>query len=227
MPGVDLEAEVLPSFPDTPSEGGDRLIIKSGHQSSLPLPLPGRALPGKKDIKVQSGHYEIKLASLPVSAPPPQPTPLLDATQLSATNPTSFICASCSLPLIHSSRISRYRDLPSEHWQELVDAWMCHSDQKLHEHVAKNGKGFWPEIGQALVGGSYILFDESAVSRTNLHSTAASKVRAISILHRTIKKTGVGCPTNDRIDVLLTIVTCPLFGATSTSVFLDGRRFFS
>ncbi|KAF9038366.1 hypothetical protein BDZ89DRAFT_1061342 [Hymenopellis radicata] len=164
MPGVDLEAEVLPSFPDTPSEGGDRLIIKSGHQSSLPLPLPGRVLPGKKDIKVQSGHYEIKLTSIPVSAPPPQPAPLLDATQLSATNPTSFICASCSLPVIHSSRISRYRDLPSEHWQELVDAWMCHSDQKLHEHV-----------GQALVGGSYILFDESAVSKTNIHSTATSK----------------------------------------------------
>ncbi|KAK0480735.1 HECT-like ubiquitin-conjugating enzyme-binding-domain-containing protein [Armillaria novae-zelandiae] len=175
VPGVDIEAEVLPSLPERHLGGGDHLIVKSGPYTSLPLKLPGLVLPGKKEIKVQSGHYEIKLATLTAYTPSPQPTPLLDASQLTTSSPTSFICASCSLPLIQSSRITQYRDLPSEHWQELVDAWMCHSDQKLHEQIAKNGRGFWPEAGQALVGGSYILFEESAMSKTNIYPADAAK----------------------------------------------------
>ncbi|KAF9530284.1 HECT-like ubiquitin-conjugating enzyme-binding-domain-containing protein [Crepidotus variabilis] len=127
--------------------------------------------------------------SSPSHAHPQQPeagsSPLLDATQLLALKPTSFICASCSLPLIFSSKVDVYRDLPSEHWEELVEAWMCHADQKLSDQVKKfTGKGsvggsnsakapserrgFWPEKGQALVGGSYVLFEESAMNRGNL-----------------------------------------------------------
>jgi len=52
---------------------------------------------------------------------------------------------------------------------------MCHADQKLHSHVAKHGQGFWPEAGQALVGGSYILFEESSVVKTHLCSAEDSK----------------------------------------------------
>ncbi|KAG7448532.1 uncharacterized protein BT62DRAFT_964947 [Guyanagaster necrorhizus] len=183
VPGVDIEAEVL-SLPDKHLGGSDHLVVKSGPHTSLPLKLPGLVLPGKKEIKVQSGHYEIKLATLPAFTPSPQSTPLLDASELSTSSPTSFICASCSLPLIQSSRIIQYRDLPSEHWQELVDAWMCHSDQKLHEQIAKNGRGFWPESGQALVGGSYILFEESAMSKTNLYAADTAKIADVRLLQR-------------------------------------------
>jgi len=65
---------------------------------------------------------------------------------------------------------------PSEHWQELIDAWMCHPDQKLHEHVVKHGKmGFWPQPDQALVGGSYILFEAACISKANLYVVEATK----------------------------------------------------
>ncbi|KAJ3932902.1 MAG: HECT-like ubiquitin-conjugating enzyme-binding-domain-containing protein [Lentinula lateritia] len=168
QPGVDLEAEVVPSFSNNKSEEGDRLIIKSGSKSSLPLLLPARVVPGKQEIKVQSDHFEIKLAALNSSPSSSEPGPLLDATQLSNSNPTSFICSMCSLQLIQSSS-TRYLDLPSEHWEELVDAWMCHSSQTLNESVVKNGRGFWPSTDQALVGGSYILFEDSAMVKDNLH----------------------------------------------------------
>ncbi|KAJ3857960.1 HECT-like ubiquitin-conjugating enzyme-binding-domain-containing protein [Lentinula lateritia] len=168
QPGVDLEAEVVPSFSNNQSDDGDRLIIKSGSKSSLPLLLPARVVPGKQEIKVQSDHFEIKLAALTSSPSPSESGPLLDATQLSDCNPTSFICSMCSLQLIQSSTI-RYRDLPSEHWEELVDAWMCHSSQTLNESVVKNGRGFWPSTDQALVGGSYILFEDPAMVKDNLH----------------------------------------------------------
>lgn len=54
---------------------------------------------------------------------------------------------------------------------------MCHSDQSLHEQVVKTGKaGFWPSPGQALVGGSYILFDNSAMSTNNLYLAKEASV---------------------------------------------------
>jgi hypothetical protein len=200
-PGVDLEAEVLPAGGDADSAaGGDYLVVKSGPHTSLPLCLPGRTSPGKKQIRVQSGHYEIKLSTLPNNAPSDtNAAPLLDATQLSTVSPTSFICASCSLPLVQSTKILSYKDLPSDHWEELVDAWMCHSDQKLNEHVMKHGKGgFWPAAGQALVGGSYILFEENSMVKNHLCPSDETKVCFISVLlfflscHRANKKTGVG-----------------------------------
>ncbi|RDB27814.1 hypothetical protein Hypma_002288 [Hypsizygus marmoreus] len=179
-PGVDIEAEVLPPFPESHAEGGDRLIISSGPRNSLPLLLPARILPGKQQVRVQSGHFEIKLITVPRQPSPvsthEDPPPLLDAAQLSSANPISFICASCSLHLVQSTRITEYRDLPSEHWQELVDAWMCHTDQKLHEQVLRHGQGgFWPHPGQALVGGSYILFEESSMTHNNLHLSEEPK----------------------------------------------------
>jgi ubiquitin-protein ligase E3 D len=189
-PGGDIDAEVLSTSAD-----GERLVIRNATNVSDPFSLPGRATPGKTEVKVQSGHYEVKLAS-PASSSTivSDPTPLLDASQLSTIKPTSFICASCSLPLVQSSGIQNYRDLPSEHWEELVDAWMCHADQVLHSQVAKHGRGFWPEPGQALVGGSYILFEQSSVVKTHLCPAQQSKVRSSQLFFdsRTIKKTGVG-----------------------------------
>ncbi|KAJ7185451.1 HECT-like ubiquitin-conjugating enzyme-binding-domain-containing protein [Mycena filopes] len=202
-PGVDIEAEVLPSGGDADSNaGGDYLVVKSGPNTSLPLCLPGRTTPGKKPIKVQGSHYELKLTTLPTTASSETySAPLLDATQLATANPTSFICASCSLPLIQSSKVQTYKDLPSDHWEELVDAWMCHTDQKLNERVMKHGKsGFWPEAGQALVGGSYILFAEESMVKHHLSPADSTKVRSISSFllflfpslyhHRANKKTG-------------------------------------
>ncbi|KAF8800567.1 hypothetical protein BYT27DRAFT_7199686 [Phlegmacium glaucopus] len=173
-PGAELQAEVLPLLLDQSSEQGDHLVIKCGPHTSLPLLLPAYTTSGKKEVRAQSTHYEIKLATTGSNSPfsdiNGQPAPLLDATQLSSINPTSFLCSSCTLPLIQSSKVGTYRDLPSEHWEELVEAWMCHGDQKLHDHVTEHGKrGFWPSPGQALVGGSYILFEESAMNRNNFH----------------------------------------------------------
>jgi hypothetical protein len=211
-PGVDIEAQVLPAGGDavdaSSGSGGDYLVVKSGAHTSLPLVLPGRTAPGKQHVRVQGAHYEIKLATLPSAGAAPADTyavPLLDATQLATAAPTSFICASCSLPVVQSAaRVREYRDLPSEHWEELVNAWMCHADQKLNAHVMKHGRGgFWPEEGQALVGGSYILFEEEAMVKHHLCPADETKVRALPAsyfsslssriaLHRANKKTGVG-----------------------------------
>ncbi|TFK48970.1 hypothetical protein OE88DRAFT_1663265 [Heliocybe sulcata] len=168
MPGTHLEAEVLPcaSYDD-----GERLIIISDEGVSPPLALPVRVVTGKKEVRSHGNHFEVKLPTYPRSAGAMsdlESEPLMDARQLLSSNPTSFVCASCSLPLIQATRINDYRDLPSEYWAELVEAWMCHADQKVHDNVAVHGRGIWPKAGQGLVGGSYILFDESNVLTVNL-----------------------------------------------------------
>ncbi|KAJ7659973.1 HECT-like ubiquitin-conjugating enzyme-binding-domain-containing protein [Mycena olivaceomarginata] len=122
---VDIEAEVLPAGGDAAARelgsGGDYLV----------------------HVRVQGAHYELKLAMAGAGAAPADThaAPLLDATQLAHAAPTSFICASCSLPVV--------QDLPSEHWEELVDAWMCHADQKLNPRA-------------------YILFEEEAMVKHHL-----------------------------------------------------------
>lgn len=200
---AEVEAEVVGNA--TRGQETNHLVIQCGIDNSLPLALPAHTLSGKQEMKLQAGHYEIKLMTVPGSTSllKEDTTPSFDATQLATANPTSFICASCSLPLVQSTKIGTYRDLPSEHWEELVEAWMCHTDQKLHEQVVQHGqRGFWPKPGQALVGGSYILFEESSVTRNNLHLAEQSRVCIhstcpfiFSSSPRTTKKTGVG-PTN-------------------------------
>lgn len=176
-PGVNLEASVA-GGPNGISDGVESaLVLRSGSVESLPLALPVRTQPGPQEVRVQGQHYEVKVATLDPQSPRAEPLPLLDAEQLSSCAPTTFICASCSLPLVYGARITRYDDLPSEHWAELVDAWMCHTDQTLNAQIARHAKGFWPQSGQALVGGSYILFDQSAAVSANLRLVEKPKVR--------------------------------------------------
>ena len=61
------------------------------------------------------------------------------------------------MPLVRTGPDAQWDDLPSEHWAELVDAWMCHGDMALNERVARHARGMWPRDGQVLVGGSYVL----------------------------------------------------------------------
>ena len=176
-PGVNLEASIAGDTNDIPDGVESALVLRGGSVESPPLALPARTQPGSQEVRVQGLHYEVKIATLDAHSPrAEEPLPLLDAEQLRSRVPTTFICASCSLPLVHGARITRYDDLPSEHWAELVDAWMCHTDQTLNAQVAQHAKGFWPRSGQALVGGSYILFDKSAAVSANLRSVEKPKV---------------------------------------------------
>jgi hypothetical protein len=179
IPGVNLEVDIHSS-----ADNMERFVVLSGAKVTLPFPLPARVSPGK--VKVQSGHFELKLPTVGTpELPPPSSMEMYDATALSKSTPTAFICSSCSLPLVQSTKVGEYRDLPSEHWQELVDAWMCHSDQKLHKEVMENAKrGFWPKEGEALVGGSYILFEDGSVVKTHIRQLEAREVSIISTFWR-------------------------------------------
>lgn len=177
-------------------DGIQNLLVTCAGMSSPPLVLPGRVIGGPMEVKTLQGHYEIKIPTHPMpSTVDDSPLPaLLDAVHLQNSRPNSFICSSCSLPLVQAAGISMYRDLPSQHWEELVDAWMCHADQKLHHQIGKHSKGLLPSAGQALVGSGYILFTESAVSKGHILLVKSEKVIESfppPPRSRTIKKTGI------------------------------------
>lgn len=198
----EVEAEVVPS---NIVDEHEVLVLRCGPNVSAPLPLPASVALGKADITSIGKHYQVKLRSNPFSSPSSssqsdsQPE-FLDAAHFQNMTPTSFICSSCSLPLAHVAQLS-YRDLPSEHWAELVDAWMCHSDLKLHEHVKNGSKdGFWPGQGQVLVGGSYVLFREDVTVKGNLREAEVPAKVGIHFtslfffFYRANKKAGTGIP---------------------------------
>lgn len=61
----------------------------------------------------------------------------------------------------HHGPIRRVVDLPSEHWQELVDCWMCHEEDFTELREGDLGA----RLGQALVGGTYLLIHAGDVDR--------------------------------------------------------------
>jgi hypothetical protein len=182
-------AEVLPST----SRGthGDCLFLRLAGTPSPPLALPMPVVPGSKTVLSRSGHWEVKASCYQSGVPPKESedVALLPASELTSLSPSSYACSSCSLPLVPVPP-ARYRDLPSEHWEELIDAWICHPEgqtlAKTRMHGSNgNGKGggfgFWPTHDEALVGGSYVLFDAQAVAGGNIKCVGVGDVSAHSI----------------------------------------------
>jgi len=62
---------------------------------------------------------------------------------------------------VQDGPIHRVVDLPSEHWQELVDCWMCHEEDFTELREGDLGA----RLGQALVGGTYLLIHSGNVDQ--------------------------------------------------------------
>ncbi|KAF9233430.1 HECT-like ubiquitin-conjugating enzyme-binding-domain-containing protein [Melanogaster broomeanus] len=192
LPVGTLSAEVLPST----SSGtfGDWLLLRLAGTPSPPLALPVPVVPGVKEILSRSGHWEVKASCSQLGTPPNEieDPPLLTASELTSLSPVSYTCSSCSLPLVPTPP-NQYRDLPSEHWEELVDAWMCHPEGQT---LAKSGMtgggdkgagfGFWPAHNEALVGGSYVLFDGESVAAGNIKDVVSRERGDSTYLQRCI-----------------------------------------
>ncbi|KAF8761369.1 HECT-like Ubiquitin-conjugating enzyme (E2)-binding [Rhizoctonia solani] len=118
-----LEAEV------TSTLGQSSLILRCGTTTLPSLDLPSQVPAGKVDLFAASmgkplGATEYLDLKLPTVAG-------VDGRELEHDIP-AFIGN------------VRYDDLPSEHWVELLDAWMCHPDQQVTAELAKRAEGIWP-----------------------------------------------------------------------------------
>lgn len=66
------------------------------------------------------------------------------------------------------------RPLPSENWEELVDAWMCHGDQRLNTSVTQGRQGVQasrvPENNEVWLGRIVLKISSEHMDRTSVQS---------------------------------------------------------
>ncbi|ODO09423.1 hypothetical protein I350_03023 [Cryptococcus amylolentus CBS 6273] len=137
---------------------------------NFPITLPVPVHTGQSVQVVQQGlSWECKLAAV---ALPPAAQSLTIAHALSAPDfrrikPSLLTCTACerplsSLPSPYSATLEQsYKDLPSQHWAEMIDIWMCHDDPTFTGRLAGMvEEGFWPKEGGVLCGGSWVLVEE-------------------------------------------------------------------
>ncbi|WVQ88089.1 hypothetical protein IAS59_001823 [Cryptococcus gattii] len=116
----------------------------------------------------QSLYQEAKLSALPTPAASNalMITHALSAPDFRSMKPTVLCCTICQrhlagLPFYRDLK-QAYKDLPSDHWAEMIDIWMCHDDPAFTARLAgMTEEGFWPRDGGVLVGGSYVLLEET------------------------------------------------------------------
>lgn len=125
----------------------------------LPSPVPlGQRIP----LAVTNNYMEARIAALPGPTPTlaynSAITHALSAPSLRSLHPRSLNCYNCEFELASLPLDVHFKDLPSEHWAEMLEVWMCHSDPSFTAQIAKKARdGFWPDEKTVLVGGSYLL----------------------------------------------------------------------
>lgn len=172
---TDLELEVAtPGDAVVTSRSDSKLRITV----ALPTPVPlGQRVP----FTTADGHVEAKLAALPTPSSAlslnSNITHALSAPNLRQLAPRSLCCTQCDHELAEFPADVQFKDLPSEHWAEMLEAWMCHADPTFTAHIAKQTKdGFWPTKNTVLVGGSYLLVAGSDICWDKLVKQDASEV---------------------------------------------------
>ena len=164
------------------SEGATEVHVSSsahGWEAVVPLPGPAVASVGRV-ITAPSGAANLgSVASFRLSSSPATSAaatslpsdPPLSAPELAALEPACLACTTCATPIVDTAavvRLSGFKDLPSEHWEELVGSWLCHDEMKLALGASgeegesaplegNGGNGFWPKESEVLVGSNYVL----------------------------------------------------------------------
>ena len=169
----------------------EEAVVKSTRDPSLALRifLPFTVCPGQKiPLVQQSFFFEAKLSAVPpigmnhnlamnnvVNHP-------LSASHLRDLRPLAFCCSHCDCKIVNILPNVVFQDLPSEHWAEMMEVWMCHAYPSFTARLAQQAvEGFWPSKEAILVGGSYILVNEAHARKENI-STGVSKVSSCESL---------------------------------------------
>ena len=164
-------------------------LISAIDNLDIPINLPCHVVADQSVTMASSTlHLEARLAALPTSADC-QASNLqhpLSASDLRAAKPSAFCCISCDRRLADLRNVleeeaqasgSGFKNLPSEHWSEMMEVWMCHPDPSFTARVAAKSKsGFWPTQAQVLVGNSYLLVHADNLSMYNCMTGQVDKV---------------------------------------------------
>lgn len=77
-------------------------------------------------------------------------------------NDFKFCCIKCLSPIVDSSNISMFYDMPSEFWSEMMEFWHCHKPDIHKNEFSKNYNGnLKPKGNDAIIGSYYVLVNSS------------------------------------------------------------------
>jgi hypothetical protein len=157
-------------------------LLSKGAASHVRIRLPVPVQGGQKvPLAAPHFHLEAKLTaastrlSEPVSSLNTMITQALCATDLRKIQPKVICCTGCDREIAELPNDCGFKDLPSEHWAEMMEVWMCHSDPGFTAQISAQTKdGFWPSEGIVLVGGSYLLLRDEYTKKHNLVTDSTS-----------------------------------------------------
>lgn len=101
------------------------------------------------------------------------------AKQLASIGSTQWQCTTCLADVMDLRATTRFIPLPSQHWEELVDAWMCHTDQELNETLLKAQKNIEHHTG--LQAGQVHVADSQLILLSNSLTKASIAEKTVSI----------------------------------------------
>ncbi|KAK4046190.1 hypothetical protein OIV83_006265 [Microbotryomycetes sp. JL201] len=168
-------------------------VGREGDWQTFKLELPCRVPPQQSQVISRGDTHQVKLST--VDASPTRMRHDLEinvpysTAMLRELKPSVIACATCQSTLIEGSKLVKYNALPSEHWAELLEAWMCHKDQELSDDLVAKGKGIRPRENEALVGSAFIVIDSILVSNYELNSSIKDERSADNHILRPIRCT--------------------------------------
>lgn len=171
-------------------EASSILVAAKGQKTASRVTLPCRVVPQQANVQLVGSVCEVKLVTLGSTSPTKSRADLeihspLTTDDLRTSSPTAIRCVTCDAELANTSTVSRWNALPSEYWAELLDAWMCHQDQKLSDDLIAKGKGIKPRPDEVLVATSYLLLPRELTSNWTAPEQAEVRPCAPSSLFST------------------------------------------
>jgi hypothetical protein len=116
-------------------------IVHNQATKSYILPSPGLVSQDRQTVLKSQDHWQIKLQMAATLQRDSNEVPApLSASSLQKDLPSGFLCNVCLKSVAYTKTITQYLPLPSQHWEELIDAWMCHSSQEINQGMIDTQK---------------------------------------------------------------------------------------
>lgn len=150
---IDGEDDTVAYLKIEQSDPGAENVTPHGRAETFGVRLPAPAERQTLRINVDpfKSTYDFKLSSIRSTALSIPPEPPLSAKELSEFQPGCISCGTChrALALLTPDEKGTgpsFRPLPSPHYQELIEAYLCHPSGEFAKKMDDVGeKGFWPD----------------------------------------------------------------------------------
>ncbi|KAK6540987.1 hypothetical protein TWF694_008368 [Orbilia ellipsospora] len=125
----------------------------------LPVPIAcqTKTLPPSTTYRLRACQSFLSSTSFEsLASSPPVPW---DASNL--TDDVSIYCTTCTTRIVPRGKVQTWKNLPSEHWADLMDLWHCHKPHDEHKTNPDGGK--YAGVGRILAEPSLGLVDQMYV----------------------------------------------------------------